>query len=70
MALPAELKALRRWILWRFQTRDDKRTKVPYGITGRCASTTNPATWSSFDDTYAASGRVRADGIGFVFAGR
>jgi hypothetical protein len=29
MALP-ELQALRRWILWRFEPRDDKRTKVPY----------------------------------------
>jgi primase-polymerase (primpol)-like protein len=42
----------------RFETRDGQR-----------ASTTNPATWSSFADTCAATDRVRANGIGFVFSG-
>jgi putative DNA primase/helicase len=69
MALPAELKSLPRWILWRFETRDDRRTKVPYSVNGQRASTTNPATWSSFADTCAATDRVRANGIGFVFSG-
>jgi putative DNA primase/helicase len=69
MVLPAELKDLERWILWRFETRDEKRTKVPYSANGRRASTTNPATWSSFDAACAATGRVPANGIGFVFSG-
>ncbi len=66
--VPAELKSLPRWVLWRFETRDDKRTKVPYSVSGQQASTTNPTTWSSFANACAAMERVRADGIGFVFS--
>jgi len=28
--IPAELKALPQWLLWRLETRDGKPTKVPY----------------------------------------
>ena len=63
----AELRSLPRWVLWRFETRNDKRSKVLYSVTG--PSTTNPTTWSSFADACAATDRVRADGIGFVFWG-
>ena len=32
-----ELKAQRRWVLWRLEARDGKETKVPYQADGRKA---------------------------------
>ena len=62
-AIPAELRALPRWV-----THLDK---VPHYPTAkhRKASSTNPATWGNFDDAvkaYQAGGR---DGVGFVLNG-
>jgi putative DNA primase/helicase len=69
--LPAELTALPQWVIWRYQDRDGKRTKVPHTCQGYKASVTNPRQWSAFD--YAIKvWRERpgfADGIGFVFTG-
>lgn len=54
--IPAELRGLRQWVLWRLEwKRGDARhelkpTKIPYGISGRHASVTDAATWASFDD--------------------
>ena len=66
--IPAELTSRAQWIVWRYEQRDGKPTKVPYQSVGRPASTTNPATWRSYPD---AVGAVRAgpfDGLGYVFA--
>jgi putative DNA primase/helicase len=66
-AIPAELKQLRQWICWRYEKDEKgKLTKVPYQLNGRSkASTTNPKTWSTFDDAFRASPQF--SGIGFVF---
>ncbi|HEX4000196.1 MAG TPA: phage/plasmid primase, P4 family [Pirellulales bacterium] len=37
-------------------------------MTGRNASSTNPATWASFDDAVSACERLGCDGVGYVFA--
>lgn len=69
--IPEELRALNQWVCWRTELRDGRTTKVPYQSRKRGhvhASSTNPATWSSFAaavkriDTYGD-----LDGIGFVF---
>ncbi len=55
-AIPAELRALP-WVLWRAEPRGDgKPAKVPYCIAepGRRASSTDPATWGTFDDAVEA----------------
>lgn len=65
-AVPAELREEDRWLVWRYERRDGKRTKVPYASTGGSASSTDPGTWSSFDAAVAARETARADGIGFV----
>ena len=69
--IPDELKKLDQWVLWRYETRDDAPTKIPYNSKNQQrASTTDSRTWSGFStvcdlitqhpSTYA--------GIGFVFS--
>ena len=67
--IPEELKVLRQWVVWRGVRREDRMTKVPYGVaTGRKASSTDPDTWCPFEDALAFYTAGNADGIGFVFA--
>jgi len=52
------------WVNWKYQdTPDGRKTKVPYQINGRKASSTDPNTWSTQDETLKAKG---FDGIGIV----
>ncbi|MDN0055551.1 phage NrS-1 polymerase family protein [Collinsella ihumii] len=67
-AVPAELRAERRWVCWRRVERDGRVTKMPVDAkTGRMAKSTDPTTWASFDEAVAAVSRWRADGVGFIF---
>ena len=65
--VPEELLTLDQWVLWRLVERDGKPTKKPYHTGGREASSTDPATWASFDDAAAVFLRGGFDGLGFVF---
>lgn len=67
--IPAELKALPRWVCWKFEQRGGKMTKVPYTPTGGRAKSNDPATWAAFDECRAAHERGRFDGIGFQLDG-
>jgi primase-polymerase (primpol)-like protein len=58
-ALPRELTSRRRWV-----RRD--ATKAPRTVTGRRASSTNPATWSSYREAVKSRAGV---GLGYVLAG-
>ena len=76
---PAELRDLKQWVVWRYETRrgEDKPTKVLYQAErlSEKAKSTDPSTWSTYD---VAVGKVAAanehprvkdvDGIGFVFS--
>ena len=70
--VPAELKAFRQWVLWRYEQldADKKPTKVPYSaITGKRASTLDRFSWSTFDDAVAMlnhNSAMNYDGVGFV----
>ncbi len=67
MSVPVELRELPQWVCWRSEVRDGKRTKVPYRADGSGhASTTNSATWTTFEAANAAARSF--DGIGFVFS--
>lgn len=55
--LPPTMVSQNRWLCWR-----DK--KVPIRPDGKPASSTDPATWSSFDDCLSAAGRWQ--GMGFA----
>ena len=68
--VPAELKQLDRWVCWKRHRipGKDRWTKVPVcAATGREASSTDPATWCSFERAVASVGRHGTCGIGLVF---
>lgn len=55
--VPLRMRRLHRWIR--------HAAKVPRTVVGRAASSTDPATWSTFDQALASS---VGDGLGFVLA--
>ena len=65
--IPAELRALRQWVLWKsVDVGAAKPTKIPFQLNGQKASVTNPEHWSSFDEVVSAASNY--SGIGFVFS--
>ena len=65
--IPAELRDWPHWVVWRYETREGKRTKVPYSpTTRRRASSTDPATWAPFLAALAVFEAGGYEGIGFV----
>lgn len=61
------LRLLVQWVCWKYEWRDGKWTKVPYNArTGQKASSTDPATWSSFNQAVAAFQKNEYNGIGLV----
>lgn len=66
--IPAELKSLPQWILWKFEERDGKKTKVPYQPSGELAQANNRRTWSTFATAVKFYMNNEYDGIGFVFS--
>ena len=69
-AIPLELRERPQWVCWKREERDGKGTKVPYRADGvGRASSTDPATWASFELALAAAETLpAADGIGYVFS--
>lgn len=69
--IPHELKLLPQWVNWELVYDSEKNywKKVPFSpVTGRGASSTNPADWGTFaqvESIIRASSKY--DGIGFVF---
>ena len=65
----APFTSLGHWVLWRWEKskarngKEGKWTKVPYQANGTKASSTNPATWSTYAD--AIDAKEKFDGIGF-----
>lgn len=57
--LPAELTSRKRWVRW-------AADKTPLSVHGGAGSSTNPATWSSYEAARASSVGV---GVGFVLSG-
>lgn len=45
----------KRWVSWKMITKDGKPTKVPLTVTGSMASSTNPTTWSTYDELPAGN---------------
>jgi hypothetical protein len=58
--IPDEMKTYRQFLCWRLEwQRDDwkherKPTKIPYMLSGKFASVTDPSTWCSFDEAMTA----------------
>lgn len=66
--IPEPLTERPQWVLWCYEERDGKMTKVPYTDTGWRASTTDLLTWTTCAMALAAYERGHYDGIGFVFS--
>lgn len=65
--IPKELKEYANWVLWKLESRKGRKTKVPYQVNGKTASSTNPDTWTSFDNVLQEHNKGQYSGIGFVF---
>lgn len=68
---PSELLSRPQWICWRLEPdpKGGKDRKVPYNPkTGKPASSTDPATWATFEEARDAAARFMFSGLGFVFA--
>ena len=54
-AAPAELKALRQWVVWLYHLKgeDDKPSKMLFQNNGWAASSTTPSTWTDYLSAYA-----------------
>lgn len=63
-AIPDELIHCDRWVNWVYQHSGGRTAKVPTQTNGKRASSTNPATWASFDDVNATGA-----GVGFALNG-
>ena len=63
-AVPRSMKQVRRWVVWQYETRGGKRTKVLHTPGRGQAKSTDSTTWVSFEEA------IRAEpfysGIGFV----
>lgn len=67
---PADLVALDHWGPWRWEFRGGKWTKVLINAaTGRRASSTDPSTWSPFEQAVRYARKNLLPGVGFVFTG-
>src|SRR5262249_1278854 len=64
--IPAELRALDQWVVWRYEFRQKKWTKPPYTIHGESASSTDPKTWTTFTKAIAAYEAGGWDGVGLI----
>jgi primase-polymerase (primpol)-like protein len=66
---PETLRGVAQWVLWRYESRDGHRTKVPISpFDGRRASTKDPSTWTTWEHASLALGTFTdCEGIGFVF---
>ena len=64
-AVPAELKSLQQWVVWKRKIRGGKLTKVPLQANGKAAATDDPTTWTDYRTVVVHQHRF--DGIGVVF---
>jgi len=71
MSIPVEMTHYRSWVVWRYEQRNNKSTKVPYSArTLMPASVTEPSHWSTYGEAISLmqSRHGSFDGIGFVLS--
>ena len=66
--IPEPLRCLDQWVLWRYEERDGKQTKVPRTRHGGFAKSNDPSTWASFTEVRTAYERGGYDGVGLCLA--
>lgn len=70
--IPAQLKAIPRWICWKIAWSDKRQKwiKLPLDARARrAAKSSDPATWTDYETAAAAFKKGCGDGLGFVFNG-
>jgi putative DNA primase/helicase len=69
-SVPDDLAELDQWVLWRYETKAGRRTKVPFQLSGVAADVSDRRTWSSFETALHVWRRQarRYAGLGFVFS--
>lgn len=67
-SIPAELKIIPRWLLWRLETRDGKPTKTPYQVSGALAKVNDPTTWTDFDTALSTYLKGGYSGLGIALS--
>ncbi len=70
-AIPRALRDRAQWVGWRYRWIDNRQkwTKSPINVhTGGMASTTDPATWATFDEATIGINQHGLDGVGYVFS--
>lgn len=70
MQVPQAMRAARQWVIWRLEERNGKGAKIPYQVTGRMASSTDPSHWASMEEAEACldANPGQYNGLGFVFS--
>jgi hypothetical protein len=67
--IPAELKAIPRWLAWRAKRRESRWGKIPICChSGRPADVADPQTWTAFDDAWKHAQEHSLAGIGLAFS--
>ena len=66
--IPPQLKALDRWVVWRWERGKGKWTKPPKRPDEQFAATSDPGTWSTFREVHAAYMIGDFDGVGIVLS--
>lgn len=64
--IPVTLRNMHNWVLWRYEARDGKQTKVPYQPSRKLAKSNMPETWSDFESAVAVMSHY--SGIGFCLS--
>ena len=68
-AIVDEMLDAPRWLLWRYEGRNGKQSKVPYQTSGYRASSINPTHWTTFEDAAEAFDSGGFSGVGFSLSG-
>ena len=63
-AIPAAMREAKRWVVWQYEVRDGKKTKVPHTPGKGQAKSTDRETWVTFEEARRAEEFY--SGIGFV----
>jgi len=67
--IPQALKDIPRWVVWKLVLDGKKWKKIPYQTNGRMAKSTDPSTWSTYEDALDAYLIDGFDGIGITIDG-
>lgn len=67
--IPEGLKAIRRWVLWKYLKDGEQWKKVPLRTDGKAAKSNDPSSWTDFESAVDAHMFGDFDGIGIVIQG-